>query len=66
MRSARSLEFGYSRCMSRALDRLRTETSLLDENERARLAQDLLESLADQPTSADVEAQWIAEALRRV
>ena len=57
--------------MSPALDRLRTEVALLDESERAQLALDLLESLdpvdPDQPlSSAEIEAQWNAEALRRL
>ena len=36
--------------------------------ERARLAQELIESLDPEPTTDadEVEAQWIAEALRRV
>jgi hypothetical protein len=52
--------------MSPALDRLRTEAALLDVNERARLAQELIESLDSEPATDDVEAQWIAEAQRRV
>jgi hypothetical protein len=52
--------------MSPALDRLRTEAALLDVDERARLAQELIESLDAQPATNNVEAQWIAEALRRV
>lgn len=52
--------------MSPALDRLRTEVALLDVHERARLAHELLQSLDDQPTSDEVEAESIAEALRCV
>ena len=52
--------------MSPALDRLRTEVALLDESERAQLAQELLESLDGEWAPDDIEAASIAEALRRV
>ena len=52
--------------MSPAFDRLRTEAAQLDVTERARLAQELIESLDSEPATNNLEAQWIAEALRRV
>ena len=55
--------------MSPALDRLRTEVALLDESERAQLAMELLESLDplnSRLTAAEIEAEWNAEARRRL
>ena len=54
--------------MSPQFDRLKQEAASLDESERAKLALHLIESLdADSSGTADeVEAQWNAEAMRRV
>ncbi len=52
--------------MSPHFDRLSQEATSLDEAERAKLALDLLKSLESEQAVPDAEAQWNAEALRRV
>jgi hypothetical protein len=66
MRAAAERRIDYSFVMSPNFDRLRQEATSLDEAERASLALELLESLEPDQSTADVEAQWNAEALRRV
>lgn len=52
--------------MTSSLEQLRTEARALDADQRARLALDLLESLDESPSSADVEQAWNAEARERL
>lgn len=52
--------------MPSTLERLRSEASALDVDQRAQLALDLLRSLESTEPSADVDKAWNAEAVRRL
>lgn len=52
--------------MQSTLERLRSEASALDADQRAQLALDLLQSLDASEPSVDVDKAWDAEAVRRL